>query len=86
MTVIRAEGFVNGASCPHRGQYLKSFDFDAYGGQGFGEFTKDRAQAKVFKDAGEAMTFWKTVSKVKPRRPDGKPNRPLTALTVALED
>jgi hypothetical protein len=85
MTVIVAVGFVNRQHCPHAGQYLEWFDFDYANGLGRGEFTKDRTKALEFKDAGEAMTFWKTVSRVKPFRADGKPNRPLTALTVEIK-
>jgi hypothetical protein len=31
-----------------------------------------------------AKAFWGTQSKALPPRPDGKPNRPLTAITVAF--
>lgn len=86
MTVVLvALGFADDATpCPHEGQYLKAFDFDAHGGVGFGEFTRDIAKARKFKDAGEAMEFWRTISTVRPRRADGEPNRPLTALSVEL--
>jgi hypothetical protein len=82
---IKAIGFASGVACPHEGEWLKSFDFDAYGGIGEGVFTKSAERAKRFKDAGEAMKFWRTQSKVKPMRDDGKPNRPFTALTVAID-
>lgn len=84
MTVLIAIGFANDEWCPHAGLYLKSFDFEHEDGLGYGEFTTDRAEAKEFKDAGEALEFWRTVSKVRPQRPDGKPNRPLTVLTVEV--
>lgn len=86
MTVMKAVGFANGKHCPHAGQYLEFFDFDRFDGEGFGQFTKDRSKALTFANPGEALKFWKTTSKVRPRRPDGKPNRPLTALSVTLED
>src|SRR6185436_15351772 len=66
------------------GQFLLSFDFDAFGGNGFGEFTWDVEMAKSFKTLRDAMEFWRTTSTVKPLRPDGKPNRPLTASTISV--
>jgi hypothetical protein len=86
MKLIQAIGFANGMPCPHAGQYLESFDFDAHGGQGYGEFTPDPAKAKRFRDQAEAVLFWRLPSRVRPRRPDGKPNRPLTSLSVAIVD
>ena len=85
-TVIIARGFANGAPCPHEGQYLLSFDFDAHDGQGWGEFTSDPAKAKRFKDKISAAEFWRTISKARPVRSDGQPNRPLTALTCEITE
>lgn len=84
MVIIRAEGFASGVSCPHEGRYLKSFDHDACGGQGWGEFTSDVAEAKRFLNLSDAMLFWRRTSKTRPLRADGKPNRPLTSLTVTV--
>lgn len=85
--VIIALGFAaGGPPCPHKGQYLESFDFDAHDGVGFGEFTSDRKRAKEFPDFVAAATFWKTVSKARPTRPDRRPNRPLTALSVEIKE
>lgn len=83
--VIKAVAFADGQWCPHEGQYLEAFDFERYAGQGYGEFTYSPAKAKKFDTIAEAMTFWKTVSKTQPTRYDGKPNRPLTALTCSIE-
>jgi hypothetical protein len=84
MYVIRAEGFANGEHCPHAGEYVESFDHEAHGGQGYGEFTPHLACAMQFATTGEAIEFWRRVPKVRPLRPDGKPNRPLTALSVTF--
>jgi hypothetical protein len=84
--VIRAVGFANGQYCPHEGQYLKKADFEAFGGQGHMTFTNDVNKALKFATAGDALIFWQTTSKTRPKRPDGQPNRPLTALTVEIED
>ena len=46
----------------------------------------DPAKALRFDSATEAMQLWRTVSSRTPTRPDGKPNRPLTAFTVAIKE
>jgi hypothetical protein len=66
------------------GQYLVDFDFDAEGGKGFGTFAYDVELAKRFDTLRDAMKFWRTRSTVRPYRPDGRPNRPLTASTVEI--
>lgn len=82
--IIKALGFANGVACPIAGQYLKSFDFEAHDGRGFGVFTANPAEAMTFESAGAAGDFWRTQSKTVPLRPDGKPNRPLTSTTVEI--
>jgi hypothetical protein len=86
MKVIKAVMFANGAPCPHAGTYLKSADFEAHGGIGWMTFTRNPGSALKFDSAGAAIAYWRTRSKTVPTRPDGKPNRPLTALTVEIED
>ena len=81
---IMAVIFANGLPHPFAGWYVKSFDFDAYGGQGDGVFTKDRDEAIKFDSWDAAFMFWRTQSKVKPLREDGKPNKPLTSTTVEI--
>lgn len=66
--------------------YLKAYDLEARDGHGWFETTDDRAQALRFPDSLAAMLAWKTQSTTRPLRPDGKPNRPLTALTVSIEE
>jgi hypothetical protein len=84
-SVIRAVGFASGHPCPHAGQWLKSFDHEAFNGQGHGEFTDDIDRALHFTDAAAALEFWSRQSNVRPIRPDGRPNKPMTALTVEIE-
>ena len=84
--VIKAVMFANGAKCPHAGMYLARADFDAYDGMGYMDFTADVRKALKFDTAGDAMAFWRTPSTVRPLRPDGQPNRPLTALTVEIAE
>ena len=45
--------------------------------------TGDRDQA-LWLDSGEALTMWRSSPSSDPIRPDGRPNRPLTAFTVAI--
>lgn len=66
------------------GRYLKSMDFDANNGWGDAVFTDNTDEAMIFKSPQEALGFWSTQSKIEPLRPDGKPNKPMTAFTVEL--
>jgi hypothetical protein len=70
------------ASVPTRG-FIKSYD-DTPCGRGHVVFTPHVEKALRFESAGAAMEFWRTRSKTVPTRPDGKPNRPLTAFTVEI--
>jgi hypothetical protein len=66
--------------------YIEEFlpDLDEQGrGHAFVTVRKDKA--KQFADMEAALEFWKQQSKRRPLRPDGKPNRPLTAYTVTFE-
>jgi len=83
--VMVALGFANGRFCPHEGQYLRSFDHEHDNGMGWGEFTSNIARAKKFDTREELFEFWTKVPKCRPIRPDGQPNRPLTALSVTVE-
>lgn len=73
------------------GQWIEWFDPDASATDppsyptGDGAATMDPAKALRFDTAADALAFWKQTSRVVPMRPDGKPNRPLTALTVTVE-
>lgn len=68
------------------GMYVEAFDHEAFNGRGDLVATPDKAKAMRFANIGEAMDFWKCQSAVKPFRPDGNPNRPLTAFTVSIEN
>lgn len=45
----------------------------------------DPAKAKRFKNKVDAWQFWNIQSDKVPFRPDGKPNKPLTAFTVEIK-
>jgi hypothetical protein len=67
------------------GAYLASYDPEAFDGRGWSDWTQDRAKALVFTDYTVAWEFWRQIPVCRPRRPDGRPNRPLTAFTVVME-
>jgi len=46
--------------------------------------TSDPARALRFTDGASAMAFWRQPSARTPKRPDGKPNCPLTKFTVMV--
>lgn len=51
---------------------------------GMVESTVDPKKAMRFSSFGEAHELWVTQSTTVPFRPDGRPNRPLTAFTVEI--
>lgn len=70
----------------HDGQYVYRFDPDAHGGRGQVWTTPEPSNAAQFDSQEHAVMFYRQVSAAKPKRPDGKPNRPLTAFTVTIFD
>lgn len=74
---------IGSPSTPAR--WVSAYDPDAYNGLGHFEVTTDPAAALQFATQKEAVEFWLQPSKVKPLREDGKPNRPLTAVTLGVE-
>jgi hypothetical protein len=38
-----------------------------------------------FETRADALRFWNRQSRIMPLRPDGQPNKPLTALTICVE-
>jgi hypothetical protein len=83
--VIVLSGLASGRWNALVGQYLRAFDPDAHAGRGSVESTADLREAMVFEDHAAAMEVWTRQSRVRPLRPDGKPNRPLTAYTISIE-
>lgn len=67
-------------------EWVTEYDPNAHGGLGQSDTSTDKAKALRFPTAGEAFAFWRQQSTVKPLRDDGRPNRPLTALTVSIEE
>lgn len=67
---------------PPIGCFLKRYDAEAFDGRGLSEFTIHLDQALVFDSVADAVRCWQTVPANRPVREDGKPNRPLTAMTM----
>jgi hypothetical protein len=83
--VIQIVGLANGRPIGgYKGMYVASYDPDAFGGRGEIVFTGTLSAAKQFPDQAAAFECWRQRSTVEPSRPDGKPNRPLTAYTVEM--
>jgi len=66
--------------------YVEDYDLDYMGGMGQVKFTADPAQARSWPHAVAAFEAWRQVSPTMPTRPDGRPNRPLTAFTITPEE
>ena len=65
--------------------YLAAFDIDANEGRGEVWVTRQPEHAMIFASAQETLTTWRRHSKIRPLRPDNRPNRPLTAYTIEIE-
>jgi hypothetical protein len=66
------------------GGYVVSCDVDARGGRGAVTLSSIETDAKRFATGADALAYWKRPSTVCPVRPDGQPNRPLSAYSVEL--
>jgi hypothetical protein len=89
--LIQIEGLSDGTPTVFDGQYLKEYDPSRDGVDPSGQpmlahvvCTDDPAAALHFENAGEAHRLWTLVDRRHPVRPDGKPNRPLTAFTISI--
>jgi hypothetical protein len=79
--VIQLIELTNGASDPDQGMYVMSYEPAAFAGRGDVRTTPDKGRARRFTDAVAAAEYWRQSAGI---RPDGKPNRPLTAWTVEI--
>lgn len=88
--IIRLIALANGDPSPIDGHYVVDYDPSRDGvdtdGNPIGCYlvtTVDPAQARQYSTT-EALELWRKVDSRNPRRPDGKPNRPLTSYTVEI--
>lgn len=92
MHVMKILGLVNGGQTPFDGQYLAEYDPDREGTDPNGDpmlahivCTPDKRYAMHFDGFADFHATWAQVSTRWPVRPDGQPNRPLTAFSVSTE-
>lgn len=71
---------------PRLPRWLRTADVEAHDGRGDVTFTLLAHEALAFPDQVAAFEFWRQQSTARPLRPDGQPNRPLTAFTVSIEE
>ena len=91
-TVIKVIGLIGGGTTGFDGQYVVEFDPCRDGVEPLSGMsmmahlvtTPDIERAAKF-DTIEAFELWRSVDTRAPTRPDGKPNRPFTAFTVAFD-
>ena len=67
------------------GPWIESYDVDDFGGLGSAKLTDDPEKAMVWPSIVEALQARQEQSKLLPLRPDGKPNRPLSAFSLLVE-
>lgn len=85
MTVImRIIGAADGTPTGFEDTFLLNANPDGDEGRGTLSVTRRIERAKHFETQAEALACWKAQSTTHPLRPDGKPNRPLTAFTVEI--
>jgi hypothetical protein len=85
--VLRLAGRADGgpvAGAP-RPAWLRRYDPEAHGGRGHAWWTGDRREALVLPNAEAARKLWMRVPDCRPKRADGRPNRPLTAYSMLIE-
>lgn len=87
--VIQIKGLAGGAASAFDGQFLKEYDPSIDGRDPIGrpmlahiECTPDMSDAKTYATVTDAHAEWTRIDPRQPTRPDGRPNRPLTAFTV----
>lgn len=83
MMVLRIVGSPLGDPDKHDGRYVSAYN-PHLGRHGDIKTVPDIADALHFEDTAEALAFSRQVNRTHPMRPDGKPNRPLTAFTVEV--
>ena len=80
--IIRLVALADGTRDAYCGQWVVDADVDAM----LLLTTRHPARARTFPTVADAMAYWSRESRLRPTRPDGKPNRPLTAYTVEVAD
>lgn len=84
--VVGLAGFISGPEAPPdpTGQYVETYDPEAFGGLGDVTTTTDPAKAARFPDTVTALHTWQIAPQNRPMRLDGRPNRPLSAFSIEV--
>lgn len=85
--VIRIVSMADGRPSEFDGKYLWSWNIEAPGASAYAAAiaaTPHPTDAHQFEDPVEALEVWRSQSTKVPTRPDGAPNRPLTAYTIEV--
>lgn len=81
---IRILRAADGSPTALAGFLVREYDPDEHEGIGRLAVTLVPEEALRFENAAEALREYRRISKVRPLRPDGLPNRPMTAYTVEI--
>ena len=85
MRLIALTGDLTGGVGDARlGQYLMTYNPEAFFGRGDISTTDDVQKARTWPNARLAMEEYRVIPQSRRFRSDGKPNRPLTAFTVEI--
>lgn len=85
--IIEIVCLADGQRHPYDGSYVVTYDpsVGSQPGECLLDVTRDPACARAFPTAMEAVAYTRQVDQRQPVRPDGRPNRPLTAFTLSIE-
>jgi hypothetical protein len=82
--IVEIVGAADGRPTPHDGRYVVAWSPHTMAGDLKLTSTDDITKARRF-SVLEAMSEWRAISRVQATRPwDGKPNRPLTGITIQI--
>jgi len=81
---MRILGYASGAECRHAGCYVAVMADDSNGW--CLTTTDDIRGAQRWADHAAAHAAWNAIDSRHPWRPDGEPNKPMTAYSVAVRE
>jgi len=82
--VFRIIGLATGQPSEMDGQFLKSYDPEAFDGRGEATGTNKLREALRVENIGAALELLRRQPVARPLRADGLPNRPITAFTIEI--
>lgn len=81
--VLQVVGLANGEPTDAEGLYVVSYTPDGHGGRGDLVLSEHLKDAQRFDSPGAALELWQAQAAPPfATRPDGKPNRPMTAFSI----